>query len=63
MWKLQQNITSVWFHILIVSDFQKKKKRNYPVLLLSASMELFDGTELIKELLIDQPGNKQKFVV
>lgn len=50
MWKLQQKMYSVWFHILIN-------------LLLPASVELFDGTELIKELLINQPWHKEKFVV
>jgi len=31
--------------------------------LLPASMKLFDGTELIKELLIDQPWCKEELVV
>lgn len=33
------------------------------LLLLPASMELFDRTELVEELLIHQPRHKEKFVV
>lgn len=33
------------------------------LLLLPASMELFDRTELVEELLIHQPRHEEKFVV
>lgn len=33
------------------------------LLLLPASVELFDGTELVEELLVDQPRHEEELVV
>lgn len=42
---------------------KEEKMRNEKMLLLPASVELFDRTELIEKLLIDQPRHEEELVV
>lgn len=51
---------SVWFHISLVMCEQIV---DHNCLLLPASVELFDGAELIEQLLIDEPRREQELVV
>lgn len=42
---------------------QALEEKHARLLLLPASVKLFDGTELIEELLVDQPWHQEEFVV
>lgn len=51
---------SVWFHVSLIMCQQIV---DHNCLLLPASVELFDRTELIEQLLIDEPRREQELVV